>query len=364
MKFKPTKVPVMKPNQLYEDWRKELQIWKATNTALGIKSIVQAGCLFQALEGLPRQTVLSELTVEQISCNDGVQNIIETLDIFYCGNEIQMAFNAIDDLMHFKCTSDLSMEHFMVLFQNKVNRVKSTGTVLSDGILGYALLKAANLSDLKHDLVKATCEKLTYENVKKQLKRIGLRKFNKDQPESAYDQNTESFHTAQNNFFDQPGRFRMNLGVNNRYMRQHHHRQCMNYPYASSSSKTGDIFDIYLYNGVENFVCETLSNAVIDSRCRRTVTGSIWFQSYIDSLSRNDRSSVQITKSQNKFRFGNGTLFSSKSCAVIPVYVGTSKFKIKVDIINCNMPLLLAQDTLQRANAKINKTQQQPFSLV
>ena len=123
---KPTKVPVMKPNQMYEHWRKELQIWKATNTALGVKPKVQAGCLFEALEGIPRQTVLSELSVEKISCDHGVKNIIETLNHFYCGNPLQKAFNALDDLMQFKYSSDSTTENFLMMFQLKVNQVKAT----------------------------------------------------------------------------------------------------------------------------------------------------------------------------------------------------------------------------------------------
>ena len=145
MKLKTTKVPVMKPNQLYEDWRKELQVWKAINTAIGVKSIIQAGCLFQALEGVPSQAVLSEMTVEQICCEVGIENILKTLDYFYSENDIHKAFDAIDDLMNFKCILGITIETFIAKFQLKVNWVKSTGTVLSDGVLAYALLKAANL---------------------------------------------------------------------------------------------------------------------------------------------------------------------------------------------------------------------------
>ena len=71
--------------------------------------------------------------------------------------------------MQFKYSSDSTTENFLITFQLKVNQVKATGTQLSDGMLGYALLKAANLSENKYDLVKATCEKLTYNNVKTQL---------------------------------------------------------------------------------------------------------------------------------------------------------------------------------------------------
>ena len=52
-KSRPTKVPVMKKNQPYGDWRKELQVWEATNIALDVQKKVQAGKLFESLEGLP-----------------------------------------------------------------------------------------------------------------------------------------------------------------------------------------------------------------------------------------------------------------------------------------------------------------------
>ena len=72
-------------------------------------------------------------------------------------------------------------------------------------------------------------------------------------------------------------------------------------------------------------------------------------------MSRNDKSSVQIRKSKNAFQFGDGVVYPSKSCAIIPIYVGSLKFKVNVDIVDCNIPLLLSKSTLQRANAKVDK---------
>ena len=69
-------------NQPYVDWKKELQIWEATNHVLGVDGKVQAGMLFQSLEGIPRQIVLSEMKVTEITADDGVKNIIDTLDNF------------------------------------------------------------------------------------------------------------------------------------------------------------------------------------------------------------------------------------------------------------------------------------------
>ena len=69
------------------------------------------------------------------------------------------------------------MENFFVDFQIKINKVKATGTVLSDGVLAYALLNAANLPDDKLDMVKATCEQLKFKNVKSELEKIGFAKI-------------------------------------------------------------------------------------------------------------------------------------------------------------------------------------------
>ena len=60
-----------------------------------MKSTAQADFLFQSLEDLQRQTNLSKLT-EKICCDEGVQNIINTLNsFFFCRDKIQQAFNAI-----------------------------------------------------------------------------------------------------------------------------------------------------------------------------------------------------------------------------------------------------------------------------
>ena len=116
MSKKPTKVPVLKKDQPYVDWKKELRIWEATNSALGVDKVILAGTLFESLEGIPRQTVLSQLTVEDITHTDGVKNILNGLDEFFSGNETQNAFTAHDDLMSFRRKPDMTMENFLIDF--------------------------------------------------------------------------------------------------------------------------------------------------------------------------------------------------------------------------------------------------------
>lgn len=171
---KPIKVPAMRKLQPYKDWKKELEVWKANNEILEVDKKLQAGFLFQSLEGLTREAVLSELTTTELTAEDGVEKIIKTLDTFYMENEVKGSYNSIDELMSYKREKDNTLEEFIIKFQIMVNKVKASGTTLSQGVLGYALLKSACLPEEKLDMIKATCHDLSFQNVKCQIEKIGL----------------------------------------------------------------------------------------------------------------------------------------------------------------------------------------------
>ena len=126
------KIPVMKRDQRYIDWKKELQVWEATNTVLEMDVKLQAALLFESLEGVDRQIVLSELTASEIIAEDGLHNIIKTLDYFFMENETHSSSRAIDALMQYKLDNNLSIQDSIAEFQIKVNRVKESGMFLSD----------------------------------------------------------------------------------------------------------------------------------------------------------------------------------------------------------------------------------------
>ena len=181
-KSKPLKVPTMKTTQLFVDWKKELNVWQSTNTALNVDKKVQAGILFDSLSGLPQQIVLSQLSVDEIVADDGVKNIVSTLDDFLLGDQTKIAYDAIRDLMTYNRSIETSIDKFIVEFRLKVNKIKASGIVLPDAILGYTLMNCANLNEEELDLVKLTCDEMTYKNVITQIKKISLFKSNKRSP--------------------------------------------------------------------------------------------------------------------------------------------------------------------------------------
>ena len=63
----------------------------------------------------------------------------------------------------FKRPSNKSIQAFLNEFDKRLLKTKSLGTVTSDDILAYSMLKAANLSNYHEKLIKATIPDLQYD---------------------------------------------------------------------------------------------------------------------------------------------------------------------------------------------------------
>ena len=101
-------------------------------------------------------------------------------------------------------------------------------------------------------------------------------------------------------------------------------------------------------------VGETLGHAVVDTGCPCTVAGNEWLKTYVTTLSRKDRLSIRTRNSNNKFSFGDGSAYQSKCNVIVPIYVGQCRYELSIDVVDCNIPLLLSRETLRRAKAKID----------
>ena len=230
--LKATKVPVYRKGSLYTDWKKEIEVWRATNDIRKVNKQVQAGVLFESLEVKFRETVLSELTVPEITGANGVDKILSKLDAFFEGNKTKNAFQAHDDLMSYRRSSETSIEDFLIEFQLKVNKVKSAGTTLPDGVLGYYLLNSANLSPERKEMVRATCTDLTFANVRAQLEKVGL-----DCKQKTHSSGDFSVHDATTS----------NIKVENTY---YGHFDAMNINNASSDSDSNEYDNIWQSNKI------------------------------------------------------------------------------------------------------------------
>ena len=88
--------------------------------------------------------------------------------------------------------------------------------------------------------------------------------------------------------------------------------------------------------------------AILDSGCSKTVCGLVWFSSYFDTLSVQDKQLVKRSTSNSKFRFGDGRIHNSLYLITMPFYVCDKKHFVLTDVVSCDVPLLLSRESLER----------------
>ena len=160
--------PAFSKDVNYEKWCKKLKIWQSL-TSLEAKK--QGPALFLALDEDSQEAVL-DLDHKEIACDNGIANIIACLNKLYLKDKTQSAFQALEAFEEYRRPKELSMRDYCNHFDKLYSKTKSYGTTVSSDVLGFRLLKSANLTTQQEQLVKATIGDLTYDNMKAQLKKI------------------------------------------------------------------------------------------------------------------------------------------------------------------------------------------------
>ena len=180
--------PPMRESLPYEDWRKEVTIWRSFTD---IDAKKQGAALFLSLEGKTRDSVLSDIDVTKLSAVDGIDIILTSLDTLYLKDKSDSGFEAFDKFIKYRRPQNTSIPEYISEFNMRYNKLKHFNMILPEGVLAYALLTCANLSSEQEQLARATCKDLTYNDMKKQIERIytnPVQKANRDiEPFYGYD---------------------------------------------------------------------------------------------------------------------------------------------------------------------------------
>ena len=102
---------------------------------------------------------------------------------------------------------------------------------------------------------------------------------------------------------------------------------------------------------------EAKNIALIDCGAAKTVVGKQWFDIYESSLGEDEKRNIKEVTSFGSFKFGDGRIANSTVAKVIPVEVCGQKMLIKADLIDNDVPLLISNQSLKAARAKINFVQ-------
>ena len=151
----------------YNDWKKMIVIWCAY-ADLPIER--QENTIFLSLESEAQDAVL-ELSEGEISSETEVKNITDHLNKLFKKDEVLQKYQALEAFETYRRPTSTTIQKFLNEFEKRCNKIKSFGTIMSDDILAYHLLKSANLSNQHEQLAKATVSDLEYNIMKDQLKR-------------------------------------------------------------------------------------------------------------------------------------------------------------------------------------------------
>ena len=85
-------------------------------------------------------------------------------------NELTQKYNALESFENYNRQENTNIRNFLTEFENHFHKTRSYGTVMSDDLLAYHLIKSAKLTTRDKQLVKATINKLSYDIKSKLIK--------------------------------------------------------------------------------------------------------------------------------------------------------------------------------------------------
>ena len=107
------------------------------------------------------------------------------------------------------------------------------------------------------------------------------------------------------------------------------------------------------------FLTETYGAAIVDTGCTKTVAGTSWLENYMGTLSENQQSKVEPLPSNTLFVFGDGRKVVPEKRVVVPVEIGGVHCPMEIEIVRNNIPLLLGQPSLIRAETVLDLGKQE-----
>ena len=81
-------------------------------------------------------------------------------------------------------------------------------------------------------------------------------------------------------------------------------------------------------------ICETVNAAVLKSACTKTVNGRAWRDTYLESLSDEERSQAKILLGGTVFRFGGEMKKESFEKLILPCTIAGRKVMIQKDVVD------------------------------
>ena len=116
--------------------------------------------------------------------------------------------------------------------------------------------------------------------------------------------------------------------------------------------KDGDVQIQPLEETMETLIGETLSMAVLDPGCPKTVCGETWLNCYLETLSNEDKKLLHVEDSNSVSKFGDSKLTEYNKKVTIPTVIADQKIMLTTDVKRNDLSLLLSKKAMKKANTQ------------
>ena len=117
-----------------------------------------------------QESVSEAVPITDIKSEEGASKVLAELDKMFKIDESVNACEIYEQFVTYRRPADMNIADYCREFQQKIARLETSGTVLSEHVKAYRILKAANLGEWEEQLVKATTKKMTMVEMTKQMK--------------------------------------------------------------------------------------------------------------------------------------------------------------------------------------------------
>ena len=155
----------------YLSWKREINVWRG---GTGIDNKRQGSLAALSILEPKARDYATRLDLAKLQADTGLAYLLEELDKFFKKDQTQTVFLAIEKLLQYHRTMDVTMGEYIAEFNRKVSNVKELGgegESIVQNFLTYFLLKQANLSAGEMQLIKCTIPKLDFETMTETLRK-------------------------------------------------------------------------------------------------------------------------------------------------------------------------------------------------
>ena len=409
----------------YSKWRKKFEVWQAITDVAKEK---QGGLLTLRLDDVTQEEIYEEVTTDELKAEDGATKVLNKLDGKFLKDKSLSAYETYEDFEKYKRPENVSITDYCAEFERRLAKVKAKGTQISTEVLAYRLIKSANVTASQEQLIKATIDKIDYDTMAKQLKKVfkGVnpsfqdtgsnikeepediiipndtlygarydqgyqgrsdRNRNNEGQDQGFDRNWDSYSAQKESFETQLKQTKVRgknpLDMYGNVTRcslcdsiNHWRKYCPDrikdhktYSVESLDREYSDkqpnedefMYEVHSSNTLsENDIehgtlsSDTIGVAVLDTGATKTVCGSIWLKQFTSTLCESDKKLITQCYSNKLFKFGGGSILSSRACVRFPAVIGVKKVRFKTEVVEGDLPLLISRESLKSVGANLD----------